>query len=255
MELPGFAIRAFKINEKGLHFIPLPKPSAGLLRKLYGIFLEANFMPVGDNRFKRRKERISLVKGGALITNFEPLFILKELSDIKWEEYRENLGLEPSWNNSYFAKVEEGIRLYPRVNLSARGFYKLLAKGFVPLMYDEIYVALKLALGSQRIRAISYKTYRAEEAKFLRRVANVALYRVEFSSKSFRDCINEIWEDVITGKPAFLPEPGTYIVSMELMEIDLKSVFSGLGNWCLSDRNLAFPPWQDPSLDLSLSVP
>lgn len=253
MKLPKFVLRFLKIDEEGPYLIPLPKLSTSLLRKLYDIILGAGFAYTGD-KFRREKEYISILKDGALVTNFEPLWIMRELNYIKWEDYKENLGLKPSWNNSYFVKLKDGIRIYPRINLSKRGFYRLLAKGLVPLMYDEVYVILKLALESQRIRAISYRTYTAEKASFLRHVAKVTLYRVEFSPKSLWDCINEIWEDVMKGRPAFLPEPGTYTISMNLKEINLKDIFSGLDNWCLSDRNLAFPPGQNPSPNVPLDI-
>ena len=181
---------------------------------------------------------------------------MKELSNIKWGDFREDSGLEPTWNNSYFIRVEEGVRLNPRANLSRSTFYDLVAKGSVPLTYDEIYVILRLALKSHKVRAISYKTYNAERVQFLRRIGKVALYRVEFSSNALQSCVDEIWRDVVRGRPAFLPNPGTYTISMDLRkDIDLKEIFSGLGDWCLSDRNLAFLPRQDPSLGLPPRVP
>lgn len=254
MRLPKFSLRSFKINERDIYFIPLPKLSPSLLRKLEEVISEVGYTYV-KGKFRRGKEYVIVLKKGALITNFEPSSIMRELDRIEWEDFRENLGLEPTWNNSYFTKLENGVRLNPRMNLSKRSFYRLLAKGCVPLMYDEIYIILGLALKSHRVRAISYRTYTAERAKFLRHVGKMALYKVEFSSNSLRNCIDEIWKDVIKGRPAFLPEPGTYTITVKLGEIDLKEVFSGLGEWCLSDRNLAFPPGQDPSSDLPLRIP
>ena len=253
MKLPPFTLRLFEVKRGSAYLIPLPKPSTSFLKEIYELMKNMG-LSYSHGKFKRRRKSVLISYRGSLLSNFEPVELLRELSKVRWNEFIEFHGLTPTWNNGYFTRLQDGIKLHLRMNLSRREFWRLVGLGKGLILPDEAYIVLNLALRSRSFEMISCKTYSADSVEYVRRVGSLSFYRVKFSNLSVRNCINEIWKDVLTGHPVLLPEPGTNVFKMKMGEVDLIGMFAGLNEWCLSDEHLALPLRDYPSIHTSRDV-
>ena len=246
MILPTFRPRIVRILRGKIfrYIVFLPKLSVKLFDEIEKGLEKEGFVSKGRIFIKHGK-KVQISIRGVLKTNFEPSSLLSHiLKGIKeWRYYREYGKCKISKANDYFTLLDEKIIVNPRLNPSKRSYLEYLANDEYFLSLDEAYVVLKLILHSSSSPTfISSKTYDAKFAKLWRKVGKRNFFIVTFDSESFRRSINDIWEDVLTFRPSFLPFPGTNEIRIEggdVNEETLSNVFYGLNDWCLSDMHLS----------------
>ncbi len=246
MILPPFRPRIIKIFRGKVfrYAVFLPKLSVKLFDEMKENLEREGFVNKG-RIFVKHGKKVQISMRGILKTNFEPSsllsYILKGMKG--WRYYREYGKHGVSRTNDYFTLFNEKIIINPRLNPSRRSYLEYLANDEFFLSLDEAYVVLKLILlSSSSPTFISFKTYDAKFAKLWRKVGKRNFFIVAFDSESFRRSVNDIWEDVLTFRPSFLPFPGTNEIRIEggdVNEETLSNVFYGLNDWCLSDMHLS----------------